>query len=163
MDLDSELRLTVVCKRPDPELFGNAAWTRAAVANESRVLAHLDRLDLPTPRLLGVDLDGTEAGSPALVMTRLPGAPNVLTVSGDDLAAVATLLARIWAGGVGVVRAERRLALRAGTGSCGSLTITVEPGQPRVPLARTVVPRLCGTRERRIGAGVFRSARPAVR
>ena len=43
------------------------------VEREMRSLALLERTELPTPRLLAADPDGTVAGTPCLVMSRLPG------------------------------------------------------------------------------------------
>jgi aminoglycoside phosphotransferase (APT) family kinase protein len=40
---------------------------------EAAVLRFVEPLDVPTPRLLGVDPTGDEAGAPALLMSRLPG------------------------------------------------------------------------------------------
>ena len=40
---------------------------------EAQVLLYVEHMDVPTPRLLGVDPTGDEAGVPALLMTRLPG------------------------------------------------------------------------------------------
>jgi len=52
--------------RPDPDEPDPAAA-------EARALRLAGAADVPTPALLAVDPDGTEAGVPALLMTRLPG------------------------------------------------------------------------------------------
>jgi aminoglycoside phosphotransferase (APT) family kinase protein len=52
--------------RPDPDEPDPAA-------REARALRLAEAADVPTPALLAVDPDGTEAGVPALLMTRLPG------------------------------------------------------------------------------------------
>jgi len=52
--------------RPDPDEPDPAA-------REARALRVAGMADVPTPVLLAVDPDGTEAGVPALLMTRLPG------------------------------------------------------------------------------------------
>jgi aminoglycoside phosphotransferase (APT) family kinase protein len=44
-----------------------------AAAREARALRLAGRIDVPTPALLAVDPDGTQAGVPAVLMTRLPG------------------------------------------------------------------------------------------
>ncbi len=40
---------------------------------EARTLRFVEPLDLPTPRLIGVDPTGDEAGAPAVLMSHLPG------------------------------------------------------------------------------------------
>jgi aminoglycoside phosphotransferase (APT) family kinase protein len=40
---------------------------------EARTLSFVESISVPTPRLIAVDSTGAEAGSPALVMTALPG------------------------------------------------------------------------------------------
>ncbi len=40
---------------------------------EGRALRFVERLEIPTPRLLAVDADGSAADAPALLMDRLPG------------------------------------------------------------------------------------------
>jgi aminoglycoside phosphotransferase (APT) family kinase protein len=52
--------------RPDPEEPGLAA-------REARALRLVEPAGVPIPSLLAVDPDGTEAGAPAVLMTRLPG------------------------------------------------------------------------------------------
>jgi aminoglycoside phosphotransferase (APT) family kinase protein len=52
--------------RPDPAEPDPAAC-------EARALRLAEAADVPTPALLAVDPDGTRAGVPALLMTRLPG------------------------------------------------------------------------------------------
>jgi aminoglycoside phosphotransferase (APT) family kinase protein len=52
--------------RPDPDEPDPAA-------REARALRLAEAADVPTPALLAVDPEGTEAGVPALLMTRLPG------------------------------------------------------------------------------------------
>jgi aminoglycoside phosphotransferase (APT) family kinase protein len=52
--------------RPDPDEPDPAA-------REARALRLAEAADVPTPVLLAVDPDGTGAGVPALLMTRLPG------------------------------------------------------------------------------------------
>src|SRR5215468_8517538 len=52
--------------RPDPD-------EPDPVAREARALGLARAADVPTPALLAVDPDGTEAGAPALLMTRLRG------------------------------------------------------------------------------------------
>jgi aminoglycoside phosphotransferase (APT) family kinase protein len=52
--------------RPDPD-------EPYPAAREARALRLAEAADVPTPALLAVDPDGTEAGVPALLMTRLPG------------------------------------------------------------------------------------------
>jgi aminoglycoside phosphotransferase (APT) family kinase protein len=42
-------------------------------AREAEALELLADVDLPTPRLVAVDPDGSRAGAPAVLMTRLPG------------------------------------------------------------------------------------------
>jgi aminoglycoside phosphotransferase (APT) family kinase protein len=45
----------------------------ALAAREARALGLAEQADVPTPALLAVDPDGTQAGVPALLMSRLPG------------------------------------------------------------------------------------------
>ena len=52
--------------RPDPDEPDPAA-------REARALRLAGAADVPTPALLAVDPDGTQAGVPALLMSRLPG------------------------------------------------------------------------------------------
>jgi len=52
--------------RPDPD-------EPEPAAREARALRLAGAADVPTPALLAVDPDGTEAGVPVLLMTRLPG------------------------------------------------------------------------------------------
>jgi aminoglycoside phosphotransferase (APT) family kinase protein len=52
--------------RPDPD-------EPEPAAREARALRLAGAADVPTPALLAVDPDGTGAGVPALLMTRLPG------------------------------------------------------------------------------------------
>jgi aminoglycoside phosphotransferase (APT) family kinase protein len=52
--------------RPDPDELDPAA-------REARALRLAGAADVPTPALLAVDPDGSQAGVPALLMTRLPG------------------------------------------------------------------------------------------
>jgi aminoglycoside phosphotransferase (APT) family kinase protein len=52
--------------RPDPD-------EPEPAAAEARALRLAEAADVPTPALLAVDPDGTQAGVPALLMTRLPG------------------------------------------------------------------------------------------
>jgi aminoglycoside phosphotransferase (APT) family kinase protein len=52
--------------RPDPDEPDPAA-------REARALRLAGAADVPTPALLAVDPDGSQAGVPALLMTRLPG------------------------------------------------------------------------------------------
>ena len=54
--------------RPDPDEPDPAG-------REARALRLAEAADVPTPALLAVDPDGTGAGVPALLMTRLPGRP----------------------------------------------------------------------------------------
>jgi aminoglycoside phosphotransferase (APT) family kinase protein len=68
----------------------------AALAQEARILRLLERTDIPAPRLLGVS-DGLETGgTPAVLMTRIPGR---LDLSPKDprswLQQMAEMLARI--------------------------------------------------------------------
>jgi aminoglycoside phosphotransferase (APT) family kinase protein len=42
-------------------------------AREAGTLEHLESISVPTPRLLGVDPDGSQAGVPAVLMSRLGG------------------------------------------------------------------------------------------
>lgn len=46
------------------------------VAHEAAVLQLVERIATPTPRLIGVDRNGELAGTPAVLMTELPGRPE---------------------------------------------------------------------------------------
>jgi aminoglycoside phosphotransferase (APT) family kinase protein len=63
-----------------------------APAREAAALDLLRRCALPTPELVDVDPDGSVAGDPAVLMTRLPGA---LTWRPDDLEAFLVRLAAL--------------------------------------------------------------------
>ena len=45
-------------------------------AQEAAVLQLVERIATPTPRLIGVDPTGELAGTPAVLMTELPGRPD---------------------------------------------------------------------------------------
>jgi aminoglycoside phosphotransferase (APT) family kinase protein len=67
-----------------------------AAAREARALRLAERTDVPTPALLAVDPDGTQAGIPAVLMTRLPGRVDWWPSDLDRwLARLAGLLPRI--------------------------------------------------------------------
>jgi aminoglycoside phosphotransferase (APT) family kinase protein len=48
----------------------------AIAAREAAVLELVERIATPTPRLVGVDPIGDRAGTPAVLMTELPGRPQ---------------------------------------------------------------------------------------
>ena len=48
----------------------------AVAAHEAAVLELVERIATPTPRLIGVDPSGEHAGTPAVLMTELPGQPQ---------------------------------------------------------------------------------------
>ena len=48
----------------------------AVAMHEAAVLELVERIATPTPRLIGVDPTGERAGTPAVVMTELPGRPQ---------------------------------------------------------------------------------------
>jgi aminoglycoside phosphotransferase (APT) family kinase protein len=77
-------------------------------AREARTLGAIEPLDLPTPRLLGVDESGQQCGEPALLMTDLPGQ---IEWSPSDVAAwlegLVSLLPRIHAADDSVRRITR--------------------------------------------------------
>ena len=56
--------------------FVRADWLAEepdTATREAEALELLDDVDLPTPRLIAVDPDGSHAGAPSVLMTRLPG------------------------------------------------------------------------------------------
>lgn len=48
----------------------------AVAAHEAAVLELVERIAIPTPRLIGVDPTGEHAGTPAVLMTELAGQPQ---------------------------------------------------------------------------------------
>lgn len=67
---DGPVEHTVLRRYVRPEL--NAEEPDIA-AKEARVLRFVESIDVPTPWLVAVDANGTEAGVPAVLMSRLPG------------------------------------------------------------------------------------------
>jgi aminoglycoside phosphotransferase (APT) family kinase protein len=66
---------------------------RDMAEREARALAFTAHLDVPTPELLAVDPRGEEAGTPAVLMSRLPGAVRWWPPDSDRwLAGLAALL-----------------------------------------------------------------------
>ncbi len=100
------VRTTVVLRRyVRPEL--NVEEPDIA-AREARTLSLVEPLDLPTPKMLGVDETGQHCGVPALLMTYLPGqiewSPSELAPWLHELV---SLLPRIHAAGEAVKRVTR--------------------------------------------------------
>jgi Ser/Thr protein kinase RdoA (MazF antagonist) len=81
-------------------LFTNSAWLAEQpdlAEHEAAALLHAARADLPAPRLVARG-SADECGVPAILMTLLPGAVDLHTVSSRPaLAALADMLARIHA------------------------------------------------------------------
>src|SRR5262245_53025428 len=71
-------------------------WGASAVRREAAVLSALERSGLPAPRFVDADPDGLRAGTPAIVMSRVPGRIH-LTPSDPEswLQQMAALLPRI--------------------------------------------------------------------
>jgi aminoglycoside phosphotransferase (APT) family kinase protein len=85
----SPRRLVLKLYRPDPSEPDSAA-------REARILELLAPTDLPVPRVVAVDREGTETVWPALLMTRLPGRRRFRPrVVGPWLEGMARLAARI--------------------------------------------------------------------
>ncbi len=59
----------------DSERLGSDPWY--VPANEAAALRLLAHIDVPAPELVAEDLDGQHCGAPALLTTRLPGAPVI--------------------------------------------------------------------------------------
>ncbi|MDU0290114.1 aminoglycoside phosphotransferase family protein [Saccharothrix longispora] len=66
LDLDGRPPAVLRIGRDDPDV-------RARFVTEVAALRLAERHALPTPRVLAADVDGAEAGSPALLTTALPG------------------------------------------------------------------------------------------
>ncbi len=74
-------------------LFTGSGWLAVEpdlAEHEAAALRLMDSNPVPTPRLLGVDPDGSQAGVPAVLMSELPGRIHLLPV---DLDAWLTALA----------------------------------------------------------------------
>ncbi len=66
------------------------------VRREARILEGLERTDIPTPRLLGIDADGDECREPALLMTYLDGRVDLTPRDPQDwLGEMTSMLVRI--------------------------------------------------------------------
>lgn len=76
--------------------YTDSEWLRREpdlAAREARVLQLLERSPgLPTPKLVAVDPDGRDVGSPTVLMTRLPGRHQWKPPSIERLAALAPIL-----------------------------------------------------------------------
>jgi aminoglycoside phosphotransferase (APT) family kinase protein len=67
-------------------LFTNAEWLAREpdlAWRESAALSVLESSAVPSPELVGVDVDGSHAGVPAVLCTRLPGQPQWSPPGGD--------------------------------------------------------------------------------
>lgn len=65
----------LVLRWSDPDVWGAAG--REHVRREAQACRLLTDSELPVPKLLGTDSDGTTAGGPANLMTWRPGAPRL--------------------------------------------------------------------------------------
>lgn len=73
-------------------------WRRHAaplLTRERDVQVQLAGTAVPVPRPLGLDVDGGRTGDPSLLMTRVPGAIDLVDAGPDRLLALAELLVRI--------------------------------------------------------------------
>jgi len=69
---------------------------RSAYDVKARILEGLERTDIPTPRLLGIDADGDECREPALLMTYLDGRVDLTPRDPQDwLGEMTSMLVRI--------------------------------------------------------------------
>jgi aminoglycoside phosphotransferase (APT) family kinase protein len=72
-----------------------ADWRVRSIESEAATLPRLEGTGIPAPRLIGVMMD-PEVGGPALLMTRLPGAVELMPADrGEWLQQMAATLARI--------------------------------------------------------------------
>jgi aminoglycoside phosphotransferase (APT) family kinase protein len=125
--------------------------SRQLLATEAAALAFAEAHQLAAPRLLAVDLDGTAAGRPALLMTALAGTsmiPAVATVTRLRVlgAAAATLHSLATGPGPDLPLRTRPLAdldfeaMRRATGSSPLLEAAAEHlNQVPMPQAKTVL------------------------
>jgi aminoglycoside phosphotransferase (APT) family kinase protein len=112
-----------------------------AAAREARALRLAGRIDVPTPALLAVDPDGTQAGVPAVLMTRLPGRVDWWPSDLDRwLARLAGLLPRIHG-----APHQRAPAFAPYRPHCGQPYRAQPPGWARYPRAwERAVELACG-------------------
>jgi aminoglycoside phosphotransferase (APT) family kinase protein len=67
--------------------FTNHGWLAEEpdlALHEAAALRVVEPIDVPTPRLVAVDATGEQAGTPAIVMTRLPGSVHLPNVPSDE-------------------------------------------------------------------------------